>query len=129
MVALLCKSDMSVARNSWRGSSRNTCATRIRGARLRSGASSGRGRSDTSIACTTSSSCTARERLAMAALHLRPQMLHRAQLQLLDGPGSLPQPLRNLLYTPLFHKSLVHHPLLNLWKLPHQVEQDRKSVV
>src|SRR2546430_9992855 len=55
----------SVARNSSRGSSRNSCATRIRAARLRSGASSGRGRSDTSIACSTSSSCSARERLAI----------------------------------------------------------------
>src|SRR6266480_1397965 len=123
MVALLCKSDLRVARNAWRGSSRNTCATRIRGARLRSGASSGRGRSDTSIACTTSSSCKARERLAIAALHLRPQILHRAQLQLLYSSFRLSKPLRNSLYASLFHESVEHHLLLNRRKLPHQPEQ------
>src|SRR6266436_1412819 len=120
-----CKSDLSAARNSLRGSSRNAWATRTSAVSSRSGAFSGRGCSDTSIACTASSSCTARERLAMAALHLRPQILHRAQLQLLDGPRRLPQPTRNLPDASLLHKSLVHHLLLNLRKLPHQPEQSR----
>src|SRR5712692_6932864 len=75
------------------------------------------------MACTTSSSCNARERLATATLHLRPQILHGAQLQLLYSAFCLPQPLRNLPDTPLFHKSLVHHLLLNLRKPPHQPEQ------
>src|SRR5216684_1243634 len=125
MDPLLCKSDLSAARNSLRGSSRNACATRISGASSRSGASSGRGCSDTNMACTASSSCKARERLAMATLHLRSQILHRTQLQLLNGPRGLPQPRRNLPYTALLHKSLVHHPLLNLRKLAHQLEQLR----
>src|SRR6267143_6674262 len=123
MDALLCKSDFNAARNSSRGKSHNACATRTRGTRSRSGASSGRGRSDTSIACTTSSNCIARERLAMAALHLRPQILHRSQLQLLDGPFSFPQSLRDFPDASLLHKSLVHHLLLNLRKLPYQTEQ------
>src|SRR6266446_2131554 len=123
MDALLCKSDFSLARNSSRGRSRNTCATRVSEANSRSGAFSGRGCSDTSIACTTSSSCKARERLTMAALHLRPQILHRSQLQLLYSSFRLPQPQRNFLYAPLFHESLVHHLPLHRWKLPHQPEQ------
>src|SRR5260370_4026414 len=123
MVALLCKSDFSAARNSSRGRSRNTCATRAREANSRSVASSGRGRSDTSIACTTSSNCMARERLATATLHLRPQILHRAQLQLLDGSRCFTESLRYLPYAPLFHKSFVNHLLLNLRKLPYQPEQ------
>src|SRR5258708_27101501 len=123
MDALLCKSDFNATRNSSRGSSRNTCATRVRAASSRSGASSGRGRSDTSIHCTTSSNCKARERLAMAALHLRPQILYGAQLQLLYSAFRLPQALSNLPNASLLHKSLVYHLLLNLRKPPHQEEQ------
>src|SRR6266436_3758623 len=123
MDALLCKSDFNAARNSSPGSSRNTCATRVREASSRSGVSSGRGCSDTSIHCTTSSSCNARERLAMAALHLRPQILYGAQLQLLYGAFRLPQALSNLSNASLLHKSLVDHLLLNLRKPPHQPEQ------
>src|SRR5216684_7683728 len=123
MDALLCKSDFNAARNSSRGSSRNTCATRVREASSRSGVSSGRGRSDTSIHCTTSSTCNARERLAMAALHLRPQILYGAQLQLLYSAFRLPQPLSNLSNASLLHKSFVDHLLLNLRQPPHQPEQ------
>src|SRR5258708_16228929 len=123
MDALLCKSDFKATRNSSRGSSRNTCAARVREASSRSGASSGRGRSDTSIHCTTSSSCNARERLATTALHLRPQILYGAQLQLLYSAFRLPQALSNLSNASLLHKSLVHHLLLNLRKPPHQEEQ------
>src|SRR5260370_13445027 len=123
MIALLGKSDFNAARNSSRGRSRNTCATRAREASSRSGASSGRGRSDTSIACTTSSSCIARERLATATLHLRRQILQRAQLQLLNGSRCFTESMRYLPYAPLFHKSFVNHLLLNLRKLPYQPEQ------
>src|SRR5258708_11102533 len=108
MDPLLCKSDLSAARNSLRGSSRNACATRISGASSRSGASSGRGRSDTSIACTASSSCKARERLAMATLHARPQILHRAQLQLLDSSFRLAEPLGDFPDAPLLYESFEH---------------------
>src|SRR5260370_26376489 len=123
MDALLCKSDFNATRNSSRGSSRNTCATRARDASSRSGDSSGRGGSDTSIHCTTSSSCKARERLATTALHLRPQILYGAQLQLLYSAFRFPQPLSNFPNTSLLHKSLQHHLLLNLRKPPNQPEQ------
>src|SRR5689334_12420968 len=75
------------------------------------------------MACTTSSSCKARERLATANLHLRSQILNRAQLQLLNRSFRLPQPLRNLPDTSLLHKSFEYHLLLNLWQQPHQPEQ------
>src|SRR5438477_6731986 len=125
MDALLCKSDFNATRNSSRGRSRNSRATRTSEANCRSGAFSGRGCSDTSIACTTSSSCKARGRLGMAAPHLRPQILHRSQLQLFYSSFRLPEPLRNFLYASLFHESLEHHLLLNRRKLPHQPEQLR----
>src|SRR5438876_9251398 len=120
--ALLCRSDFNAARNSSRGRSHNSRATRTSEANCRSGAFSGRGCSDTSIACTASSSCKARGRLGMAALHLRPQILHRAQLQLFYSSFRLPKPPRNFLYASLFHESLEHHLLLNRRKLPHQPE-------
>src|SRR5258708_10999785 len=125
MDALLCKSDFKATRNSSRGRSRNACATRVREASSRSGVSSGCGRSDTSIHCTTSSNCKARERLAMAALHLRPQILYGAQLQLLYSAFRLPQALSNLSNASLLRKSLVDHLLLHLRKPPHQQEQLR----
>src|SRR5260370_1173955 len=125
MDPLLCKWDLSAARTSWRGSSRNAWATRTSAVSSRSGAFSGRGCSDTSIACTASSSCKARERLAMATLHLRPQILHCSQLQLLHSSFRLPNPLRDFLDASLFHESLVHDLLLNFGKLPHQPEQLR----
>jgi len=46
------------------------------------------------------------ERLAMAALHLRPQILYGAQLQLLYSAFRLPQALSNLSNASLLHKSL-----------------------
>src|SRR5260370_31883545 len=122
MDALLCKSDFNAARNSSRGRSRNSWATRISDVNSRSGAFAGRGRSDTSIACSTSSNCTARERLAIAALHLRPQILPRAQLQLLHSSFRLPKPLRNFPDASLFHESPVHDLLLKLGKPPYQPE-------
>src|SRR5947209_2913834 len=123
--ALLCKSDFNAARNSSRGRSRNSRATRTSEANCRSGAFSGRGCSDTSIACTTSSSCKARGRLGMAALHLLPQILHRSQLQLFYSSFRLSKPPRNFLYASLFHESLEHHLLLNRRKLLYQPEQLR----
>jgi hypothetical protein len=65
----------------------------------------------------------ARERLATATLHLRPQILHRAQLQLLDRPRSFAQPLRNIPDAPLLHEPLVYHLLLDLRKLRYQPKQ------
>jgi len=41
----------------------------------------------------------------MAALHLRPQILYGAQLQLLYSAFRLPQPLSNLSNASLLHKS------------------------
>src|SRR5260370_11711858 len=123
MIALLCKSDFKAARNSAVGNCRSSRATSSSDASSRSGTSSGRGRSDTSIACTTSSNCNARERLGMGTAHLRPQTLHRAQLQLLDGPRGLPQPYRNFPDASLLHEPLQNHLSLHLWKLPHQTKQ------
>src|SRR2546430_12752445 len=125
MDALLCRSDFNAARTSARGRSRIPGPTRTSDANCRSGAFSGRGCSDTSIACTTSSSCKARGRLGMAAPHLRPQILHRSQLQLFYSSFRLPEPLRNFLYASLFHESLEHHLLLNRRKLLYQPEQLR----
>src|SRR2546430_12394694 len=61
--------------------------------------------------------------LPISALHLRPQILHRAQLQLLYSSFRLSKPLRNFLYASLFHESVEHHLLLNRRKLLHQPEQ------
>src|SRR5207248_3043711 len=128
MDALLCKSDFNAARNSSRGRSRNSRAKRTSEANCRSGAFSGRGCSDTSTACTTSPSRKSTGRLGIAALHLLPQILHRAQLQLFYSSFRLPEPQRNLLYASLFHESLVHDLFLNGRKLPYQPEQLRAMV-
>src|SRR6266852_1714749 len=114
MVVLLFKSDLSSARNSSLGRWRNSRATSASATRSRCGFSSGRGRSDTSMACTASSSCTARERLGMATPHLRPQALQRPQLQLLDRSLRLPEPFRDFPDAPLLDESLVHHAPLRL---------------
>src|SRR5437660_12382372 len=95
MDALLCRLDLSAARNFCRGSSRNSRAMAVSRRRSRWGAFSGRGSSDTTMALTTSSNCSKRGRLGMAALHSRSQSLERAQLQLLDGSLAFAKPLRD----------------------------------
>src|SRR5437899_9883952 len=125
MDALLCRLDLSAARNFCRGSSRNSRAMAVSRRRSRWGAFSGRGSSDTSMALTTSSNCSKRGRLGMAALHARSQSLERAQLQLLDGSFAFAKPLRDFPDAALVDEALVNDALLNFRKLAYQSEQPR----
>src|SRR5205085_1204968 len=128
--ALLCRSDLSAARNSWRGKWRSSRTIAKSGPRSRCGAGSGRGCSDTSIACTTSSTCSASvrrlgRRLGMGTSHLRAKALERAQLQLLDGPFAFAQPLGDFAGASLVHEALVNNAALRFRKLPDKPEQAR----
>src|SRR5215472_16091436 len=125
MDALVCRLDLSAARNSCRASSRNSRAMAVRGARSRCGVFSGRGSRDTSIACTISSNCSPRGRLAMATPQLRSQTLERTQLQLLYGPFAFAQPLRDFPDASLVDEALVNDALLSFRKLAYQSEQPR----
>src|SRR5215467_14889369 len=101
----------------------------VRAARSRCGTVSGRCCTDTSMACRTSSTRSARERLGrclgMATSYLHSQTLERAQLQLLDRALRLAQLLRDLANAPLLHESLMNDAALNFRKLSHGPEQLR----
>src|SRR5919109_585360 len=90
---------------------------------------SGRGCRDASMACTTSSSCSARgrlgKRLGMATLHLRSQALECAQLQLLDGSLTLAEALSNFTDAALDHKALLDDAALRFRKALHQLKEPR----
>ena len=81
------------------------------------------------MACTTSSTCSAKERLGsrlgMAALHLRSQALERAQLQLLDGPFAFAEPAGDFPDASLVHEAFVNDAALRFRKLSHEPEQLR----
>ena len=71
------------------------------------------------------STCSIRERLGMATLHLRAQALESAVLKLLHRTFASGQCLRNFTNAFLFHKTLDNHAPLVVRKLFHQSKQAR----
>src|SRR5215472_4834141 len=90
-------------------------------ARALCGVISGRGCSDTSMACTTSSTCSKSGRLGrclgMATSHLGSEALQRSQLQLLNRSFAFAEPLGDFPDTALIHKALVNDTALGLGEL------------
>src|SRR5258708_33707153 len=66
-----------------------------------------------------------RERLGMAALHLRAQAFDRAELQLLDSSFAFAEPLGDFPDAALVDKALVNDAALRFRKLPNEAEQPR----
>src|SRR5215467_10844708 len=91
------------------------------------GAISGRGCSDTSMVCTTSSTCSKRGRLdgrlGMATSHLGSQALERTQLQLLNRSFAFAEPLGDRADAALVHKPLVNDTALGLGELVYEPKQ------
>src|SRR5712692_3595969 len=123
----LSKSDLRRLLKFSRGRSRKSAAMRRSGARFgstrRSSASGGTILGCASIACTAWSSWSIRERLGIGTLHLRSQLIERAELKLLHCPLGASKLLRNFMDAPLLHKTLPDDAALIGGQPVHEAEE------